>query len=65
MILWLRSLAFNALFYCWSTLLQVSCLPTILLSRRAVTWVQRTWVRGTFTLLARVCGLGYKAPGTP
>jgi 1-acyl-sn-glycerol-3-phosphate acyltransferase len=59
----LRSLAFNALFYCWSALLQVSCLPTILVSRRAVTWVQRTWVRGNFALLALVCGLRYEIRG--
>ena len=59
----LRSLAFNALFYCWSTLLQVTCLPTILVSRRAVTWVQRTWVRGNFALLALICGLRYEIRG--
>ena len=59
----IRSLAFNALFYCWSTLLQVTCLPTILVSRRAVTWVQRTWVRGNFALLAIVCGLRYEIRG--
>ncbi len=59
----LRSLVFNALFYCWSTLLQVICLPTILLSRGAVTWVQRTWVRGNFALLALLCGLGYEIRG--
>ncbi len=63
MILTLRSLAFNALFYCWSTLLQVSCLPTILVSARAVTWVQRTWVRGNFALLALVCGLRHEIRG--
>jgi len=59
----LRSLAFNALFYCWSTLIQVGCLPTILVSARAVTWVQRTWVRGNFALLAAVCGLRYEIRG--
>ena len=63
MMLTLRSLAFNVLFYCWSTLLQVSCLPTILVSRRAVTWVQRTWVRGNFALLALLCGLRYEIRG--
>ncbi len=63
MMLTLRSLAFNVLFYCWSTLLQVSCLPTILVSRRAVTWVQRTWVRGNFALLALLCGLRYQIRG--
>ena len=62
-MLTLRSLAFNALFYCWSTLLQVSCLPSILISARAVTWVQRTWVRGNFALLALVCNLGYEIRG--
>ena len=63
MMLTLRSLVFNVLFYCWSTLLQVSCLPTILVSRRAVTWVQRTWVRGNFALLATLCGLRYEIRG--
>ena len=63
MILLLRSLAFNVLFYCWSTLLQIGCLPAILLSRGAVTWVQRTWIRGSFALLALVCGLRYEIRG--
>ncbi len=62
-MLLLRSLVFNALFYCWSTLLQVTCLPTILVSGRAVTWVQRTWVRGNFVLLALLCGLRYEIRG--
>jgi 1-acyl-sn-glycerol-3-phosphate acyltransferase len=59
----LRSLVFNFLFYAWSTVLQVTCLPTILLPPSAVTWVQRTWVRGTFVLLAFVCGLRYEIRG--
>lgn len=59
----LRSLVFNVLFYGWSTVLQVTCLPTILLRPGAVTWVQRTWVRGTFALLAFVCGLRYEIRG--
>ena len=59
----LRSLAFNVLFYVWSTVLQVTCLPTILFSPSAVTWVQRTWVRGNFALLAFVCDLRYEIRG--
>ena len=59
----LRSLAFNILFYCWSLLLQIPCLPTILVSARAVTWVQRTWVRGNFALLALLCDLRYEIRG--
>ena len=59
----LRSLAFNALFYCWSAILQIICLPTIPVSRRAVTWVQRTWVRGNFALLALLCDLRYEIRG--
>ena len=58
-----RSLLFNALFYGWSALLQIPCLPTILISARAVTWVQRTWVRGNFALLALVCDLRYEIRG--
>ncbi len=63
MMLTLRSLAFNVLFYCWSTVLQVSCLPAILMPPDVVTWVQRTWVRGNFALLALVCGLRYEIRG--
>lgn len=59
----LRSLVFNVLFYCWSMVFQTLCLPSIPLSRRAVTWVQRTWVRGTFALLAAICGLRYEVRG--
>ncbi len=62
-MLTLRSLAFNASFYCWSALLQIPCLPTILVSARAVTWVQRTWVRGNFALLAFFCDLRYEIRG--
>jgi len=59
----LRSLTFNVLFCIWSTVLQVTCLPSILLPPGAVTWVQRTWVRGNFALLALVCDLRYEIRG--
>jgi 1-acyl-sn-glycerol-3-phosphate acyltransferase len=62
-MLFIRSLAFYALFYCWSALLQVLCLPAILLPQGAVTRVHRTWVRGNFALLAVLCDLRYEIRG--
>jgi 1-acyl-sn-glycerol-3-phosphate acyltransferase len=59
----LRSFAFNVLFYCWSAFIQILCLPTIPLSRDGVSWVQRTWIRGNFALLAAICGLRFEVRG--
>ncbi len=59
----LRSLTFNVLFYVWSAVLQVTCLPSILFRPSAVAWVQRTWIRGNFALLAFVCDLRYEIRG--
>jgi 1-acyl-sn-glycerol-3-phosphate acyltransferase len=59
----LRSLTFNVLFYAWSTLVQLLCLPSLLLPMAVVVWVQRLWIRGSLALLAGICDLRHEIRG--
>lgn len=59
----LRSLLFNVLFFTWSALIMVLCLPLLLLPRAATFFCTRVWARVTFFLLAHVCGLRHEVRG--
>jgi 1-acyl-sn-glycerol-3-phosphate acyltransferase len=54
-VIFIRSLAFNLLFYVLVLVLLLVTVPTLVLPRRAVLGVARTWGRGTVWLLRRVC----------
>ena len=59
----LRSLTFNIAFFLWSTLVQVTFLPSLLFSVVVVSWVQRLWIGGTLILLAGICDLRHQIRG--
>ena len=59
----LRSLTFNIAFFLWSTLVQVTFLPSLLFSVVVVSWVQRLWIGGTLALLAGICDLRHQIRG--
>jgi len=59
----LRSLLFNILFFAWSAGIQVLFLPVLVLPYGAMVWLQHVWGRGTFVLLAAICGLRYQIRG--
>jgi len=53
----LRALAFTVLYYGWSFLLAVLCLPLLLTSRRVMMAYGAFWARSVFLLLRLVVGL--------
>lgn len=59
----LRSLLFNGLFFTWSTLIHLVCLPALLLPRRVTMVVGAFWVRVGLWLLAVICGLRHEVRG--
>jgi len=59
----LRSLVFNLLFFTWTAVLLVLLSPSLLFGVKAVHWVGRLWVRGTFALLAAIVGLRHRIVG--
>ncbi len=59
----LRSLLFNVLFFAWSAGLQLLFLPVLVLPYGAMVWLQHAWGRGTYFLLAVICGLRYQVRG--
>lgn len=63
MMLALRSLAFNVLFFVSQVLLLVICLPALVLPDPAMVWAQRLWARTILVLLAVVCGLRHEIRG--
>lgn len=56
MMLLIRSLAFNALFYLNLIGLMVICLPTLAMPRRYIFVLARYWARSSLWLLKVVCG---------
>ncbi|RMD61650.1 MAG: 1-acyl-sn-glycerol-3-phosphate acyltransferase [Alphaproteobacteria bacterium] len=58
-----RSLLFNVLFFAWSIVLHVVCIPLLGAPAPALFLAARVWVRVTLWLLARVCGLTYEVRG--
>lgn len=59
----LRSLAFNVLFFAWTAVIAVCCLPLLVLPRRTLYWASRTWARVNLAMLAGLCGLRYELRG--
>ena len=60
---WLRSLAFNILFYAWTAAIVLFGLPALAVGRRGVYFVGRLWARGTFALLAALVGIRHRILG--
>ncbi len=58
-----RSLLFNLLFFGWSIVLMLLCLPLLLLPRSATYAAGRLWTRGTLFLLRAVVGLRHEFRG--
>lgn len=57
MSLWLRSAAFNALFYAWTALCVIALSPTLLGPRRFACRSARIWTGGSLALLRWTVGL--------
>ncbi len=53
----LRSLVFNVLFYLNLIVLMILGLPAMLLGRKGVFFMARTWARTSLWLLEKICGL--------
>lgn len=58
-----RSLIFNIGFFTWTAFCSVMTIPTLLMHRRAVTWVAQTWGRGTHFLMKWIVGTTYEVKG--
>ncbi|MGD9769203.1 MAG: 1-acyl-sn-glycerol-3-phosphate acyltransferase, partial [Pseudolabrys sp.] len=56
MLVILRSIAFNVLFYLNLTVQIIAVLPTLMMPRRAIVEVARFWARSNLWLLRVVCG---------
>ena len=59
----LGSLLFNILFYLWTALVLILCLPFLLLPYAATFWFGRIWVRVTLFLLRHLTGLTHRVVG--
>ena len=59
----LRSLAFAVVFYGWTIVLAIVCLPALLVSREAVQACARFWTGGLVWLAKAVCGVRYRVIG--
>jgi len=57
MMLWLRSIVFNVLFYAALIVICLIALPTFLMSYRAVIAMARLWARISLSMLRIVCGV--------
>ena len=62
MILIIRSLVFDVLFYSWTAFCVTALLPT-LITRSAALWTNNLWVAGVFWLCDHVLGLHYEIKG--
>jgi 1-acyl-sn-glycerol-3-phosphate acyltransferase len=60
---WLRSLAFNILFFAWTAAIVLFGLPALAVGRPGVYFVGRLWARGTFALLAALVGIRHRILG--
>ena len=49
-MMWLRSLAFNIAFFCWTSFIAILLLPALALPRMVTVRTVRVWVRGVFKL---------------
>lgn len=56
MLIFVRSLLFNLLFYANLIILMVAALPTFFMPRRAILFMAKTWARTSIWLLRVVCG---------
>lgn len=62
MMLWLRSLCFNLLFWCWTVTLGIVAVP-VLPFAAVVRHVPNLWIDGTLWLLRICCGLRISVEG--
>lgn len=58
-----RSLAFQLLFYLWTTFVAIAALPALILPRRVVYFISPLWSAGNFAILRAVAGLGHRIEG--
>lgn len=58
-----RSLLFQAIFYLWTAILAIVCLPTLVLPVGAIAAVSRLWSRTNFLVLRLINGLDYRVEG--
>ena len=63
MLILLRSIIFNVLFYLNTLILLVFALPTFFLPYRAIIWVATTWGRINLFLLRIICGVKIEVRG--
>lgn len=63
MLILLRSIIFNVLFYLNTLILLILALPTFFLPYRAIIWVATTWGRINLVLLRVVCGVKIEVRG--
>lgn len=63
MLILLRSIIFNILFYLNTLILLILALPTFFLPYRAIIWVATTWGRINLVLLRVVCGVRIEVRG--
>ncbi len=59
----IRSLLFQVLLYAWTASITVLLTPMLFISRRAVMWGARLWIRVAFALARLVVGLRYEVRG--
>lgn len=59
----LRSVAFNLLFFGWSTAFSLLFWPLLLLPARRISWLPRLWARGVLAFLAAAVGLRHEVRG--
>lgn len=59
----LRSLAFQTLFYLWTTMLALTFLPLLIMPRSWIVWCGEGWLRSVLWLLKCTVGLSYRVEG--
>jgi 1-acyl-sn-glycerol-3-phosphate acyltransferase len=64
-MIWLRSAAFNALFFGWTALVLALSLPLALVPRGAIMWSARRLASGIVDMLAVIVGLRFELRGDP
>ena len=62
-VIFLRSLAYQLAFWCWTALMAFAGLPFLLGTRRGMLAFGVFWARGVFALLRRIVGLDYDVRG--
>lgn len=63
MMLWLRSIVFNAALYVTTIALCIVALPMLLLPYRCLMATARLWARINLALLRAICGVGFEFRG--